>query len=391
MRTEEVNGGPGRHNFLPEQYERTARSEINHNYLRQQFSDYKEVFKRLEVLLENGDFTLGRAVDEFERNFSALTGTKYAVGVGSGTDALLLSLKALGVDKGDEVITTPYTFFATVGAIVTAGAKPVFVDIGEDYNIDPKKIEAAITERTRVILPVHWAGLVADMDAIQTVATRHGLEIVEDACHAITATYRGRLAGSFGATGCFSMHPLKNLNVWGDGGVIVTNREDLHQRLVLLRNHGLINRDYCEVWAYNSRLDTLQAIVANHTMEKKLSNIGDSRIRNADYLDRALRGTTGVTIPGRPADQRHVYHLYVIRVERRDELLKFLVDRGIDAKIHYPVPMHLQPASRDFGYKAGDFPNAEKVCNTVISLPVHEYVRQEQLEYMAASVKAFFE
>lgn len=391
MKTEGSKIGSVDHNFLPAQYERSAQPRINHNYLKEQFSDYKEVFKRLETLLETGDFTLGRAVDEFEAKFAAITGTRYAIGVGSGTDALMLSLKALGIDKGDEVITTPYTFFATIGAIVTAGARPVFVDIREDYNIDPDGIQKAITKRTKAILPVHWAGLVADMDPIQSIADKHGIEIVEDACHAITATYKGRPAGSFGATGCFSMHPLKNLNVWGDGGVIVTNRTDLHDKLVLLRNHGLINRDYCAVWAYNSRLDTLQAIVANHTMEKKLPNIGESRIRNASYLDEALSGIKQVKIPPRHPHQRHVYHLYGIQVEDRDTLLKYLVAAGIDAKVHYPVPMHLQPASREFGYKAGDFPCAEEICRSVISLPVHEFINRPHLEHMALKIREFYE
>jgi dTDP-4-amino-4,6-dideoxygalactose transaminase len=390
MKTEKLEAGSVQHNFLPEQYERSAQPHINHNYLKQQFADYQEVFKRLENLLEVGDFTLGRAVDEFEQKFASITGTRYAIGVGSGTDALMLSLKALGIDKGDEVITTPYTFFATIGAIVTAGARPVFVDVRDDYNIDPEAIRKAVTKRTKAILPVHWAGLVADMDPIQEIADKHGLAIVEDACHAITATYKGRPAGSFGATGCFSMHPLKNLNVWGDGGVIVTNRADLHEKLVLLRNHGLLNRDYCAVWAYNSRLDTLQAIVANHTMEKKLPNIGESRIRNAAYLDQALSHIQQVKIPPRHREQRHVYHLYGIRAENRDALLQYLVAAGIDAKVHYPVPMHLQPASKEFGYKEGDFPMAEEICRSTISLPVHEFINEEQLGYMVEKIEAFY-
>jgi dTDP-3-amino-2,3,6-trideoxy-4-keto-D-glucose/dTDP-3-amino-3,4,6-trideoxy-alpha-D-glucose/dTDP-2,6-dideoxy-D-kanosamine transaminase len=378
------------HNFLPQQYSDTNPIKINHNYLQNQFADYADVFKKLEVLLKDGDFTLGKAVDEFENRVKEICGTKYAVGVGSGTDALFLSLKALGVDKGDEVITTPYTFFATVGAIVTAGARPVFADVGPDYNIDPAKIEAAITPKTKAILPVHWAGLICDMDPITAIAKKNKLAIVEDACHALRATYKGRSAGSFGESGCFSMHPLKNLNVWGDGGFMVTNSDMVHERMVLRRNHGLINRDECAVFAYNSRLDTLQAIVANHCLDTKLDNITAKRIRNANLFDERLKGIAGIKVPPRYADRKQVYHLYIVRAERRDELQKFLISKGVDAKVHYPIPMHLQPAAKDFGYKAGDFPVAEKFCKSVISFPVHEFVTEEQVDFMAEKVKEFY-
>lgn len=378
------------HNFLPDQYAATNQAPINHNYLRQQFDDYPAIFKKLENLVVEGDFTLGRAVDEFEQRVRAISTTQYALGVGSGTDALFLSLKALGVDKGDEVITTPYTFFATIGAIVTAGAKPVFVDIGEDYNIDANKIEAAITSKTKAILPVHWAGLICDMDKINSVAKANKLAVVEDACHAIEATYKGRKSGSFGDTGCFSMHPLKNLNVWGDGGFITTNSKDLHDRLALLRNHGLIDRNHCAVFAYNSRLDTLQAIVANHLLEKRLPKTTAGRIGNAEFYDKALAGCPGIKIPPRYADRKQVYHLYIVRAERRDQLLAHLNKNGVDAKIHYPVPMHLQPAAKEFGYKAGSFPVAEKTCDAVISFPVHEFVTPEQRQTVVDKVWEFY-
>ena len=378
------------HNFLPDQYHATNQAPINHNYLKEQFADYPEIFKRLERLILDGDFTLGKAVDQFEATVANLCGTKYAIGVGSGTDALFLSLKALGVGAGDEVITTPYTFFATIGAIVTAGAKPVFVDVGPDYNIDADRIEAAVTARTKAILPVHWAGLVCDMDKIQAVARKHGLKIVEDACHAIQATYRGRASGSLGDAGCFSMHPLKNLNVWGDGGFITTNSQELHDRLVLLRNHGLIDRDHCAVFAYNSRLDTLQAIVANYLLEKKLANITRRRIENAATYDRLLAGVDEIQIPRRPSDIKQVYHLYVVRAQRREELKAHLNAQGIDAKVHYPIPMHLQPAAKEYGHKRGDFPVTEKTCDEVISLPVHEHVTAEQCEAVAKSIKEFY-
>ena len=216
-------------NFLVNQYEKTNKYPINHNYLKEQFSDYKLIFNKIEKLIKNCDYTLGEAVDDFQKNICSLTGSNYALGVGSGTDALLLSLKACNIGSGDEVITTTYTFYATIGAIVTSGAKPVFVDIKDDCNLDPDKIEGAITKNTKAIIPVHWSGYACKMDRIQKIANKHGLDIIEDACHRINAKYKGKPLGTFGITGCFSMHPLKNLNVWGDGGYIITNSSEIER------------------------------------------------------------------------------------------------------------------------------------------------------------------
>jgi aminotransferase EvaB len=381
---------PFHKNYLPEQYIKTNQSRINHNYLQNQFSDYKNILKKIEPLIINGDFTLGEEVNRFEENFASICNVKHAIGVGSGTDALFLGLKSLGVGAGDEVITTPYTFFATIGAIVTTGAKPVFVDIDLDYNMDPSKIESAITSKTKVILPVHWSGNICKMDEINFIAKKNNLFIVEDACHAIMAENNKIRAGSFGDLGCFSMHPLKNLNVWGDGGVITTNSEELSKKLSLMRNHGLINRNECEIFSYNSRLDTIQAIVANHMLEK-ISHITDSRISNAAYLDKYLSSLSGITIPPRSKNNKQVFHLYILRTIRRDALVKFLNENDIDAKIHYPIPMHLQPAARNFGYKKGDFPMCEEICNTVFSLPVHEFITKEDCHYMIEKIGEFFE
>ena len=376
-------------NFLPDQYEQDAKNSINHNYLQQQFADHEAILEKIKSVVVQGDFTLGRAVDQFEDQFKLITQTKHAIGVGSGTDALLLSLKVLGIKEGDEVITTPFTFYATIGAIVTAGATPVFVDILADYNIDPDKIEEKITSRTKAILPVHWAGKPCHMESIQAIAKKYHLSVVEDACHAIGATYQGRAAGSWGDLSCFSFHPLKNLNIWGDGGIITTNSNELANQLQLLRNHGLKGRDECVRFAYNSRLDTIQAVVASHLLGK-LDHITLSRIRNAAYLDQGLSQISGVRVPVREKNIKQVYHLYSIQCDRRDALKEYLTQQGIDAKIHYPVPMHLQPAAHYLGYQKGDFPRCEQTAQQTLSLPVHEFITQEACERMITLIKEFY-
>ncbi len=376
-------------NFLPQQYEQTGELPINHNYLRQQFSDYPQILEKIGDLVSRCDYTLGSEVDRFESRIRDLTGSRNAIGVGSGTDALFLSLKALGIGPGDEVITTPFTFFATIGAISTTGARPVFVDANWDYNIDASKLAAVLTEKTKAVVPVHWGGFACAMDEITNFCQAHKLSLVEDACHGIRAEFRGKALGTFGDTGCFSMHPLKNLNVWGDGGYIVTDQDDLADQLRLLRNHGLANRNEAIIWAYNSRLDTLQAIVANHLLEK-IDEITTARIANAALYDNLLADVEEIDVPTRPNDIKQVYHLYVVRAQRRDELQAYLISKGVDAKVHYPIPMHLQPASSEFGYKMGDFPVAEELCRSVISLPVHEFVSVDQIEFVAQEIKAFY-
>lgn len=376
-------------NFLPEQYRETNKLEINHNYLTSQFSDYEEIWKKIREVVIRGDFTLGIEVDELEREFANLVGTKYAIGVGSGTDALFLSLKAIGVDKGGEVITTPFTFYATIGAIVTAGAKPVFCDVGPDYNINVALIESKITPNTKAIMPVHWSGKPCDMDAIEAIGKKYSIPIVSDACHAINAKYRGRPSGNLGTISCFSFHPLKNLNVWGDAGIISTNDSALADKLRLLRNHGLVGRDECKIFAYNSRLDTLQAVVARHLLNK-IDHITQSRVSNAYYFDQELSKIAQIKIPPRDAAVYQVFHIYSIMCERRDELQDWLIQNGVDAKVHYPVPMHLQPAAQFLKHKIGDFPNAENISASTLSLPVHEFITREQQGRVVALIKEFY-
>jgi dTDP-4-amino-4,6-dideoxygalactose transaminase len=364
--------------------------EVKYSYLEEQFKDHAAIFADLDKLIQSGDYTLGKPVVEFEEKFAALIGTKYAIGVNSGTDALFLSLKALNVGPGDEVITSPNTFIATVGAIVAAGAKPVYVDATEEFTIDPGLIEKAITKNTKVIMPVHYAGHPADMKEIMALAEKHGLKVIEDSCQAIGASLDGKWVGSFGVTGGFSLHPLKNLNVWGDGGIIVTSSEEIRDRLVLLRNHGLLNRDEVGIYGYNSRLDSLQAVVGNHLI-KDIHVITENRIKWANKLDAALRGYKGcIAIPERRTHKRYVYHLYMMKVEKRDELLAYLLKNGVDAKVHYPIPMHLQPAAAGQGYRKGDFPVTESQSASLITLPVHQHLSPEQVDYMIDVVKRFY-
>ena len=377
-------------NFLPEQYRQDKKLDINHNYLEEQFADHEVIWTKMREVVLRGDFTLGSEVDLLEKEYANLCATRHAIGVGSGTDALFLSLKVLGIGEGDEVITTAFTFYATIGAIVTAGAKPVFCDIGDDHNINAALIEAKITPATKAILPVHWSGKPCDMDAIEALASKHNLAIVGDACHAISATYKGRTAGSLGTLACFSFHPLKNLNVWGDGGIITTNSDILADKLRLMRNHGLVGRDECRMFAYNSRLDTIQAVVARHLLNK-IHHITEARVEHADYFDQKLSAVAQIIIPQRDAEIYQVYHIYSICCQRRSELQKYLIENGVDAKVHYPVPMHLQPAADYLGHKKGDFPIAERIADNTLSLPVHEFITRDQQDYVIKLIKAFYD
>ena len=379
-------------NFLPSQYMRDKKVTINHNYLTHQFMDYKKIFHQIQKVIKFNDFTLGKNVDLFENKIKKILKAKYVVSVGSGTDALMLSLKCLGVKEGDEVITTPYTFYATIGAIVSAGAKPVFVDVDEDYNINPDLIEKKITNKTKAILPVHWSGRVCQMNKILKIAKKHKIAIVEDSCHAISAKYNNKLAGNFGDFGCFSLHPLKNLNVWGDGGFILTNNKKYYNMLLLLRNHGLVSRNTNKIFGYNSRLDTIQATVALHLL-KKINHITKTRIKNARFLDTYLANIPQIILKKRLVNLKEVFHLYEFRVKnfkKRDQLAKFLIKKGIDAKIHYPTPMHLQPAAKKYKYKKGDFKVAENISKSTISLPVHEFIKKNDLIFMIEKINSFF-
>jgi dTDP-4-amino-4,6-dideoxygalactose transaminase len=362
---------------------------VRYSYLPQQFADPTEILEELRRFLPTGDFTLGKPVGEFERRFADLIGTKHAIGVGSGTDSLKLSLKALDVGYGDEVITAANTFIATVGAINEIGARPVFVDCDDTFCMDVGQVEAAITPRTKAIMPVQFTGYMTDMPALCAIASKHGLPIVEDACQAILADIDGRRAGTWGAAAGFSLHPLKNLNVWADGGIIVTSDDAIADRLRLLRNHGLRNRDEIDILGYNSRLDSVQAIVGNWLI-KDVHDITARRITNAARYDAGLGKIPQIRIPPRPPGRRRVFHLYIVFAKDRDRLLEHCIKQGIEAKVHYPIPLYQQKGLSHYGYKAGDFPVTDRHAGDIISFPCDQHLANEQIDYVIETVRGFY-
>ena len=348
------------------------------------------LWDEIKGMFETCQFILGDEVKKFEANFAALCQTLFALGTNSGTDALFFALKALNVGQEDEVITVPNSFVATTGAIIATGAKPVFVDVGPDYNINVDLIRSAITKRTKAILPVHLTGNPADMPQIMKIAKEYNLFVVEDACQAVMASIHNQPVGSFGDVGCFSLHPLKNLNVCGDGGVITTDSKKIYEKIKLLRNHGLKNRNEIEFFGYNSRLDTFHAVVANHVM-KDLPTITKLRQRNASIYDKELKDIDDfITIPPRHKNVMQVFHTYVIQVKNRSKLIKYLDEHGIETKIHYPIPIHLQKPAQKLGYKKGAFPVCEEQAEKILSLPVHQNLVEEQVYYTANLIKKFY-
>jgi dTDP-3-amino-2,3,6-trideoxy-4-keto-D-glucose/dTDP-3-amino-3,4,6-trideoxy-alpha-D-glucose/dTDP-2,6-dideoxy-D-kanosamine transaminase len=357
--------------------------------LPQQFAAPDAIFDELKALVASGDFTLGKPVREFEAMFAETLGVKHAIGVGSGTDALKIPLKALGLGPGDEVITAANTFYATAGAIHEVGAVCRFVDCDESFAIDVGQIEAAIGPRTKAIMPVHLTGDVCDMAAVMAIAERHGLPVIEDACQSLMGARDGQRAGTWGVAAGFSMHPLKIINVWGDAGIVVTNDDEMDRKVRLLRNHGLKNRDEMVMLGYNSRLDSLQAVVGKWI----LATIGDivsGRRAAAAYYDAGLRGVAGITIPHRQPESRHVYLNYLVFAERRDALLQHCLDRRIEAKVHYPIPLYRQEALLHLGYAEGSFPVTDRHCRTCISFPVDQHVSRAEQDYVIDTVQEFY-
>lgn len=348
-----------------------------------------EVHEAIVSVLERGDFILGRSLGYFEAEFAAYCEARFAVGVSSGTAALELILRGLNVGPGDEVITPAHTFIATALAITTTGARPVFVDINpQTYNIDVDQVEAAITSRTRAIIPVHLYGQPADMDSILAIARRHGLAVVEDACQAHGARYKGRRVGALGAAAAFSFYPSKNLGAYGDGGMVVTNDEQLAQAARMLRNYGQPQKYVHQIKGYNYRLDTLQAAVLRVKLRCLDSWLSARRKHAARYCE--FLADLPTTLPWEPGFAHSVYHLFVIRVDQRNELMSHLSAKGIDTGIHYPIPIHLQPAFGELGYSTGSFPVTETLVGQILSLPMYPELSDDAIGYVVESIREFY-
>ena len=387
--------------------------------LKKQYETIKsDIDKAVLEVLSSAQYIMGENVKQFEKEFSEYIGANYSVSVGNGTDALVIALKALGIGEGDEVITTPFTFFATAESISSVGAKPVFVDVRLDtFNIDPSKIEEKITSRTKAIMPVHIFGQPADMDEINEIAKKHKLKVIEDACQAVGAEYKGRKTGTLGDIACFSFFPTKNLGCAGDGGMIVTNDEKLATICRALRTHGsgadgnkaynLLNnieenvdedkstdntvynplKYYNYIIGHNSRLDELQAAILRVKL-KKLDSWNSLRRQHASFYNESLSGTD-LVIPHEDDYVKHVYHMYILQSEKRQEVVSYLKDKGIATGIYYPVPVHLQKVYTSLGYKPGDLPNAEYLSSRTFAIPMFAELTDEEKDYIVAEIKTF--
>lgn len=352
-----------------------------------------EIREAMDAVIRTQVFVLGPDVAALERDVAAYSNCRFGIGSSSGTDALLVSLMALGIGPGDEVVTTPYTFFATVGSIVRVGATPVFVDIDPvSFNLDPSHLEAAITPRTRAIVPVHLYGQMADMSRIMAIADDRGVAVIEDAAQAIGATCHERRAGSIGTLGCFSFFPSKNLGGFGDGGMVVTNDERLAERVRMLSNHGMRPKYYHSLVGGNFRLDTLQAAVLRVKL-RHLDDWTEARQRNAATYRTLFHESDLGDVVGLPVEAgmgRHIYNQFVVRVPRRDELAAHLRESGIGHEIYYPVPLHLQECFSDLGYRAGAFPESERAARETLALPIYPELSKEMLGTVVEAIRAFF-
>lgn len=349
-------------------------------------NERNELLPIIDTVLASGQYIAGPIVEEFEKRAAELCGTKHCVALNSGTDALVFGLIAMGVKPGDEVITPPNSFVASTAAIVQVGAVPVFVDVLPDQNIDPAKIEAAITRKTKVIMPVHLTGRMARMDKIKEIADRHNLLVIEDGAQSIGSKYNNIPSGKIGHIGCFSAHPLKNLNACGDAGFLVTDDDGMAAQIRLMRTHGLIDRNTVVLFGSVSRMDAVQAAILNFRI-KKLEEVSRLRRRNAD-LYKKLLDPSKVFIPQDNTAEFNTYHTFVIQVNKRDQLKDELLKVGIETGIHYPIPIHLQPAAKSLGHKIGDFPVTEKQAIEILTLPVNQFLNVDQIEYVANSVNS---
>ncbi len=346
-----------------------------------------EILSAIQEVIESSAFAGGSFVARFDQEFAAFCQTKHSIGLGSGTEALWLPLLALGVGHGDEVITVPSTFMATAEAITYCGAKPVFIDVEEQtYTMDPALLERAITPKTKAIIPVHLFGQVADMDPIMEIARRHGIPVIEDACQAHGAEYKGRRAGSIGIAGAFSFYPGKNLGAMGEAGAVTTNDSALKAKIETLRDHGQHKKYHHSMVGWNARMDGMQAAVLSIKL-KRLEAGNAARRANAEHYRSLLSAENKLVLPRESSDRKHVYHLYSTRTKNRDAVIEALAKRSIACGIHYPIPVHLQEAYKELGLGKGSFPVAEKCAEEFISLPMFPELNKDQIELVARELK----
>lgn len=352
----------------------------------------EEIIEKLNQVMSSSQFILGSHVKQLEKDIAKMSKTEHGIGVGNGSDAIHIALQAAGIGEGDEVITTSFTFFATAGAIARANAKPVFVDIDPvTYNIEPSKIEAAITDKTKAIIPVHLYGQMADMDAIMEIAKKHDLHVIEDAAQAIGSTYKGKQVGEMSSAATYSFFPTKNLGAYGDAGMIVTKDDNLAEQARVIRVHGSKPKYHHHVLGYNSRLDELQAAILSVKLPH-LSTWTENRRKHATYYTEKLNEAVSeyVVTPIEVEGNYHVFHQYTLRVQKRDELQAFLKEQGVATMIYYPIPLHLQPVFEELGYKEGDLPETEKAAKEALSLPMFPELEQEQQEYVIEKIVEFY-
>lgn len=351
-----------------------------------------EELKKLEQIFRDvvtsGKYVGGSAVDSLEAELADYIGVKEVITLNSGTDALMFSLVCAGVRRGDEVITAPNSFIASAAAIAHIGAVPVFADVNDDQNIDPERVAEKITAKTKAIMPIHLTGRPCQMDEIMDIATNAGLAVIEDAAQSIGTLYKKKKTGSIGHFGCFSAHPLKNLNAIGDGGYIATNNRDAALEMRKMRNHGLVDRITAERWGFVSRMDALQAAILSYRLTR-LEDVIQKRRHNA-ALYHELLNANHVYMPPEQPDQFNTYHTFVVQVEQRDDLQAYLAEQGMKTSIHYPMPIHLQPAAGYLGYQLGDFPNAEAQARHILTLPVNQHMTDDEVSRVADSVNLFY-
>lgn len=355
--------------------------------LRAQYSSIKdEISSAIEEVFDSSAFAGGRFVEKFEKEWATYCGVQHAVGVGNGTDALWLAMLALGIGAGDEVITVPNSFIATMEAVTMTGAEPVLVDVDENcYTMNPELLESAITARTKAIIPVHLFGQTADMDPIMDIARRRGLYVIEDACQAHGAVYKGKKAGSMGDAGAFSFYPGKNLGAYGEAGAVVTNSSEVDEKIRMLRDHGQSRKYYHESTGWNARMDGIQGAVLQVKL-RHLDSWNDARRNAARDYTRAFSGREWLTPPMEACYAKHVYHVYAIRVRGRDALMKAIGEQGVQCGIHYPVPIHLQNAYKGLGLFNGSFPVAEQCAKEFLSLPIFPEMKEQQIAHVTDSL-----